>query len=66
MFQNVYDYNLVMHTELLFFNVFISESERTRASMGEGQRERETGSEAGSVLTAVSLMWGSNSQTMRS
>ena len=32
-----------------------------RAQVGEGQREGDRGSKAGSVLTAVSSMWGSNS-----
>ena len=34
--------------------------------MGEEQREGDRRSEVGSVLTAGSLMWGSNSRTMRS
>ena len=33
---------------------------------GEGQGENETESQAGSVLSAQSLMQGSNSQTLRS
>ena len=44
--------------------------ERRRKSMhvnrGEAEREGDRGSEAGSVLTAESLMWGLNSQTVRS
>ena len=42
-----------------FFNVYFF----LRAQAGEGQKETDRGSEAGSVLTAVNLMWGSNSQT---
>ena len=43
--------------------------ERERVKAGEGQRERETQNPKqapDSELSAQSLMWGSNSQTMRS
>ena len=45
------------------------ERERERARVGEGQRERETQNlkqAPGSELSAQSLMWNSNSQTVRS
>ena len=51
-----------------FFKVFIYlfEREKERTS-GEGtERLGDRGSEAGSVLTVESLMWGSNSLTVRS
>ena len=40
--------------------------DRDSASKGGTEREGDRGSEAGSGLTAESLMWGSNSQTLRS
>ena len=50
--------------------MFIFEREReTECEWGEGQRERETQNPKqapGSELSAQSLMWGSNSRTMRS
>ena len=55
----------------IFFNVslFLRERDReTGREQGRG-RERETQNSKqtlGSELTAQSLMWGSNSQTMRS
>ena len=45
--------------ELIFF--FFLE----RVQAGEGQREGDRGSQAGSALTAASLMWNSNSRTGR-
>ena len=45
--------------------MFIFERERKREWEKE-EREGDRGSEAGCVLTAVNLMWDSNSQTMRS
>ena len=40
------------------------ESEHTCLSRGEAEKEGDRGSEAGSVLTAESLMQGLNSRTM--
>ena len=40
-------------------------SERTHTSGRGAEREGDRGSKAGSALTAVSLMQGSNSRTMR-
>ena len=51
-----------------FFLTFISETERDRARVGEGQRERETRNQKqapDSELSAQSPTWGSNSQTVR-
>ena len=45
---------------LFFFNVYFWENEQ----VGKGQREGDRESEAGSVLTAESLMQGSNSWTV--
>ena len=42
------------------------ERERQSMSWGGAEREEDRGSEAGSVLTAESPRWGSNSQTVRS
>ena len=49
--------------------LFIFETERDRAQVGEGQRERETQNPKkapGSELSAQSLMRGSNPWTVRS
>ena len=46
-----------------FFDVLLNFE---RAQAGKGQREGDRGSEAGSVLTAESPMWGLNSRTVRS
>ena len=48
---------------LKFFLVFIFETERDG---GRAEREGDIGSEAGSVLTTESQVWGLNSRTMRS
>ena len=44
------------------FLMFIFEREQ----VGEGWRERDRGFEVGSEMTAVSLIWGSKSQILRS
>ena len=44
-----------------FFNIYLFLIERERWA-GEGQREGDGESEAGSVLTAVSSMWGSTQE----
>ena len=55
-----------------FFVMFIferereTERERESANRGGAEREGDRGSEMGSPLTAKSLMWGSNSRTVRS
>ena len=49
-----------------FFNVYLFLRERESTSVGEAQTDGDRGFEAGSMLTAESPMWGSNSQTMRS
>ena len=49
-----------------FFNVYFFIFEGESMSRGGAEREGDRGSEADSVLTAESPMWGSNSQTMRS
>ena len=59
------------HLEIFVcFNVFISfifERERARGRMSGGEhREGDRGSEVGSMLTADSPTWGSNSRTVRS
>ena len=54
---------------LIFTFIYFSEAERDRAQVGEEQRERETQipkQAPGSELLARNLMWGLNSQTMRS
>ena len=50
------------NSSMFFFLTFIFE----RVQEGVGQGEEDRGLEVGSVLTAVILMWGSNSQTVRS
>ena len=47
----------MIRPEVVFFKTFIFE----RAQVGEGQREGDRGSKAGSVLTVQGPMWGSNS-----
>ena len=54
-----------------FLNIFILESKRSHVcAMSEWrkskEREGDRGSKSGSGLTAEILMWGSNSQTVRS
>ena len=53
-----------------FFNAYFSDRERKKALTRKWERgrerERDRGSEVGSELTAESLRWGSNTQTMRS
>ena len=46
--------------------IYIREREGERMRGGGAEREEDRGSEAGSVLTAESLMRGSNPRTMRS
>ena len=43
--------------------LFLRERERVHTQSGERQREGDRGTEAGSVLRAENLKWGSNSQT---
>ena len=52
-------------SKLLFFSVYLFLRERERERAGEGLRERETGSEAGSARTAHSLTQGLNPCTVR-
>ena len=42
------------------------EREGEQVEQGQREREKDRGSEVGSVLTAVSLMWGLNSGSVRS
>ena len=51
---------------ILFFNVYLFFKESVSLSGGGAEEEGDRGSEAGSKLTADSLMWGSNSQAVRS
>ena len=46
--------------------ILLRERKREREHEQGRGRERDKGSEAGSVLTAVSPVWGSSSPTMRS
>ena len=60
--------SLKKEREIIFF-MFIFERETDRVQAGEGQRERETQNlkqAQGSKLSAQSLTWDSNSQTLRS
>ena len=53
---------------VIFFknlSLFIFKRERECVSGAQAEREGDRRSEAGSVLTAESLMWGSNPQAMR-
>ena len=54
----------VIYNEIIcgFFLMFIFERECEKGA----EREEDRGSEAGSTLTAESLLWGLNSQTVRS
>ena len=59
-------FRALIHTSPLFFFfkcLFILE--RASVSQGGAEREGDRGSEAGSALTAVSLLWGSISGTVR-
>ena len=53
------------HPYLFFKHVYLLLTEKESASRGGAERKGDRGSEAGSVLTADSLMWGSNSPTER-
>ena len=57
--------NMKVSPELQYF-FFFFERERVGEEAGKRQREGETESQAGSALSAQSLMWVSNSQTVRS
>ena len=46
--------------------MLIFERERESMSRGEAEREGDKGSKVGTMLTVERLMWGSNSQTVRS
>ena len=46
--------------------MFIFEREGGSISRGGAQKKGDRESEAGSALSGQSLLWGSNSQTMRS
>ena len=48
------------------FAVFIYFCETVSGSYGKAEREGDRGAEVESVLTAANLMWGLNSQTVRS
>ena len=64
-------YNIVIQclyaSFFLIFLIFIFKRERQRQCMSVGgvEREGDTESEAGSQLSAQSLMWGSNPRTQR-
>ena len=68
------DWRLILrhYVDILFFNFIYlfwerkREWERACTQLGEGQREGETESQADSAPSTQSLMWGSNSQTVRS
>ena len=62
-FENFVYAKLFIH---LFIYLPIFERERERACKQKRDRDGERGSKVGSVLTAESLIQGSNSQTMRS
>ena len=47
-----------------FFKFIYFEKEKETASGGGAERDGDRGSEAGSMLTEESPMWGSNSQTV--
>ena len=49
-----------LNIKKIFLMLFIFERERERESRGGVEREGDRGSEAGSVLTAQSPMWGLN------
>ena len=50
----------------IFERVCVRISVHNRKRDRERERKRDTGSKAGSALTAESPMWGLNSQTVRS
>ena len=64
MFKNSRALNIKLGQKYLFFLKFINFWERE--SGGGAEQAEDGGSEAGSALTAESLMWGWNSRTMRS
>ena len=57
-------FNQLSHPGAPMFYLFLRE--RESINRGDAEREENRGSEAGSVLTAESLIWGLNSGTMRS
>ena len=64
--QRVLKKNDVTFVQLVFFKSFLNVYFLESANRGGAQREGDVESEAGSKLSAQSLTWGSNSQTVRS
>ena len=58
--------SLEIEKNFLSLFIYFSERERKRTQAEEGQREGETESQVVSAPSAQSLMWGLNSQTVRS
>ena len=50
----------------LFLSLFVFERQQEHTCMSRGAAERQRESQAGSILSAQSLMWGSKSWTVRS
>ena len=58
---------LIFFIKKCFLSLYIYfERERQRDRVGEGKREGERESQVGFALSARSLMWGLNTQTVRS
>ena len=66
--NNVFDFGKCIPSDVLMpkFIIHFWEIESEREWAAEGQREGDRGSELGSELLIASLMWGSNSWTVRS
>ena len=64
----VWSFISLIYKIIFFFSICLFLRERQSVSKGGAEREGDTESKAGSRLWAAaqSLMWGSNSQTMRS
>ena len=62
-----YTYEMIKDNILffLFFNIYFWERGQKCEQGRGGERERDRGSKAGSVLTTASLMWGFNSRNAK-
>ena len=64
--QVKFDFYISLVYLFIFFSLIYLLSEREKESRGRAERGRERESQAGSTLSAQSLMWDSHPQIMRS